>query len=444
MYEPARWEGLTEMGSSDEKFRIISLSALASDQPSAGHFYWQYKHLWEIHASKRRDPVGTICREGLRADHLRPTFREGANLFLFKPGPQALFRYRPRSVSRLLDGTPHLGSTWVANYDGGFAEFILFAWLSRRHTSLNFVYNFHWPLQWLQLLSSRNLVARLLAAEIRKTVTSAPANLFFSAETPQLSRAIEKFLGKAFPTYPVVSSFSGRPLKPWENRKFDVLMLPQRASEVNFSRQVASALSKLGYSSVVLADQGHKAVFYAEQGEVASAKGQPEMVWGPLNQDDYTSLIVNCRTALLPYEKDYGPWMSSGKFNDAVFFGCFPFVPSLTAMASQTSIKESAHWYRSGSVKSAANQIIKRIDAGFPKNLRAQQFSDLRDFLENHLPNSKVSEPPARRSLVPLLLFFSIYRNPSRTRSFLTSGLRALYLWTKPLRRIRLSLKKPH
>lgn len=407
---------------------VVGISPGATSCPDSGHFYWQYEHLWKIQQNQEFD-ARTIARKDQLASHLNPTFGKKAHHFLFSFGLRALFEYRPILVDRRLKSLPQGLGVFVASYDGGFSDFLLVNWLAHKNPEIHFVYNFHWPLQWLAVLRSKSTIGRLLTHLLERVISLPLPNLTFAAETKQLAKALAAFLASDLPVFPIITSFPGhRPIK-WENRDFDLLLLPQRRQELEFSKEIAKLAHEKGLKVAILA---HSKLRASEDHDGTKIMEEPvEEIWGPLGQEEYSQLLLNSKTAVLPYEKNYGPWMSSGKFNDAIFHGCFPFVPSESAMASQSSIPETMHWYVRASANSALDSVIHVLESGFPKALRAKDLLDLQTFLKDSKKVAKRQHKPARTYPRLLALFFagllfSIYREKPRGKGMIHSILRAL------------------
>lgn len=288
-------------------------------------------------------------------------------------------------------------------------ELLVAAKLARHHSPVEVIYNFHWAEDWVGLLSSRKNIARRLARAIRSLIKALPPNLTLSAETKTLARFLTEDLGVTIGVYPIASTISPEKPKEWAARDVDVLFLPQRASEMPNVVKLAGVLSNSGLTPRIVAKN-------VSVGRLGKNLLEGSLLVGPLTEDRYVDVLTNSRVVVLPYDKAYFQWGSSGKFNEAIACGAFPFAPHWTAIPSQSSGQPDDHRLTFEDLHEAARQIKQRLERGFPPDLKAIFLDDFFEWLPapTAVPGEKNAEPQNSipRSVVWLLA--CLYRSPSR------------------------------
>lgn len=359
---------------------VGSLSANASSNPGSGHYFWWYQYLDQQERPHPHQPV-TISRTNQSAGHLLgaiPVSRE-AHLTVLAFGMTTLGYKRVLEAARVLSAN---GVSHIQCYDGGIAELFVMSRLAFDLPQTVFLYNFHWALDWVQLVERRRPVPSALVSALRKVAQHKPSNLFFSAESQVLASKLSEKFQTLIGVFPIMTTLLAKDFHHWDNRPTDVLVVPQRLNEVTF------ALNLL----VELENQGLKGKMALHE-DLASVVGLDEIPTEstllPLPQSAYQDLLASSKIVVLPYDKPYFQWGSSGKFNDAIAVGTFPMVPSVTALGNQSSIEASKHHYTLGDAKHCAAQIVSRVEAGWPAGLKAVRFVDLRNWLESFTPEEK-------------------------------------------------------
>ena len=354
---------------------LASVSTRASDQMGAGHYYWTYQSLHAHQVRKGSSAGKTIGPKSLNAAHIDASMKPNLQKYEFNVSPWAFRNYALWSLRRAIEKAAAKGVTHVQFYDGGLMELLVCALVARRLPSVNFLYNFHWAEQWIDALSPRKFRLLPFRFLLNRVVNSAPNNLAFSAETKTFSVYLNNRLGVQTRPYPIFSDFGFSAQKKWADRQTDVLLLPQRPTEIQVTLKLKAILESQGLSLIVAVKP--------EVWEASGNKGnQGGVVFLPLPEGDFLQLIGEACVIVLPYDKPYFRWGSSGKFNEALCLGAFPFVPHWTAIASQSSEDPSLHHLDFSNLDTAASLIVARLKAGFPATLRGISTDDFLSWVE--------------------------------------------------------------
>ena len=390
---------------------VCSFSNRATCNPADGHYYWMYKSLFDYQNQRGSSAGITFAPAGQVDRHLQGILKAGSLRNEFRVSPMAVAGYPRHRINPAIERLLRNGLTHIQFYDGGLMELLIATRLARRHSSLEVVFNFHWAEDWVRLLSSPNTIARRLARAIRALVGELPANLALSAETKTLGEFVAQKLAVPIDIYPIASTISPKNPRDWSVRNTDVLFLPQRVSEMATVVKLAALLTSFGLTTRVVAKNESVAQF---------GKDLPKssLLVGPLKENQYIDTLSDARIVVLPYDKQYFQWGSSGKFNDAIICGAFPFAPEWTAIPSQSTGPPEYHQLDLDNLEDAAIRMVERLKLGFPNGVLGVS---LRDFF-NWLPPAPPQPQPLRRSIDPragalyiwVLFLASIYRSPGR------------------------------
>ena len=126
----------------------------------------------------------------------------------------------------------------------------------------------------------------------------------------------------------------------------------------------------------------------------------------PLESKEYEELLLSSRVVVLPYDKPYFRWGSSGKFNEAIAHGCFPVVPLGTAISSQSSGKSSLHEFAYPEEHSLVRLVTQMLSTPPPDDL-VPVF--LKDFLKwfASIEISETPKPPLLQIVPSWILFLA-------------------------------------
>ena len=390
-------------------FLVCSISNRASSDPSKGHYYWMYKALFDFQNRGEPSAGTTIGPRGEDGAHLRPVISRKFAKAEFRVSPLSTLTYPFGSIRQELTKQQKWGVTHVQFYDGGLRELLVTHWLADRFPTLEFVYNFHWAESWVTLFESKSIAGRKLAKSVAEVCRLSPPNVSLTAETTPFSHFLESHTGRKFGTFPIASTLGPTKNRPWEDREIDVLFLPQRASEMPTVSRLAASLHRAGFRVQTIIG---KAITHQRDLK------QPEgiVMNGPLDMGEYRDTLSSSKVAVLPYDKPYFRWGSSGKFNELLGCGAFPFVPHWTAIASQSNGNEQQHHLEFTDYEETRRKIIERLHAGPPEDLRGMH---LRDYFL-WLPHRSLAENYSGRSFQRRLtragavLWAFLYRHPSR------------------------------
>ena len=386
---------------------VCSFSNRATCNPADGHYYWMYKSLFDYQNQRGSSAGITFAPAGQLERHLQGILRAGSLGNEFRVSPLSVARYPWRRINSAIENLLRTGLTHIQFYDGGLMELLVATELARRHSSVQFVYNFHWAEDWVGLLSARKNIARGLTQAIRDLIKALPPNLTLSAETKTLANFVAENLGGTIDVYPIASTISPKKPKKWADRDVDVLFLPQRASEIPDVVRLAAMLSNSGLTPRIVAKNNIV-------GQLGRELPEGSVLVGPLNEDRYVDVLTSSRVVVLPYDKAYFEWGSSGKFNEAIACGAFPFAPHWTAIPSQSSGQPDNHRLTFEDLHQASRQIKQRLEQGFPTDLKAIFFEDFFEWLPTSTEVTGEKTASGSTGSVIWLLAF-LYRSPSRT-----------------------------
>ena len=393
---------------------IGAISARASSSPSSGHYFWSYKALGELSRESGHLQMPVIGEVGHDCDFITPVFRKSAAKSEFRFGPTGLFRLRPLKFLREIRMRQRQGFTHFYSYDGGLSELWLCLFTATFVPRLNIVFNFHWADQWNEIFDSSRSSAWAIRKSLRSLCRGKPLNLEFSAETGPFANKVSEILGTKIHTFPIFATTRPATLRPWEERDLDVLALPQRHTELAVVNEILSRLEIKGFRTAI----GVKEQTWLRGTLPKDTKENREIHFLPLNEKEFGNLLSRSKTVLLPYDKkSYFTWGSSGKFNEALVFGCFPFAPEWSAIISQAGSNNLAHGIDLSDPVKAAHQIQDRINGPAPKQGQGIYIEDVAPWLKKLFPHESAHprKPQHFAQLGGLGLVFAIYRRPIST-----------------------------
>lgn len=389
-FQKRRWSGTFRSALTDPaglkggcgslKKTIVSISSSASNSPSDGHFYWMYRYLAE--RNRRRSTLArtVIGPESAHAPHVTGIISNEAKRRRFRIRTQFERRDNWDRVETAISDYVSAGVSRFQMYDGGLAELSLALKWARKFPSALFLYNFHWALSWLDITESSKFSATLLRFAIRFSLKRAPRNLIICAETKRLGDHLSRRLGAVMLPYPVFSTLRPAKPTPWSNRPVDVLIFP--ANNARKDLRIALTLGgKLQLSGLQVRVVARETDIRSEWEDLTAPRpnglGSDSFVFTPLDKGRYTKLLANARVVVLPYTNEYFRFGSSGKFNEAIAAGAFPFCFEGTAIAGCSQLPESAHFLPTDGLDIARDQILQRVASGFDTRLVPATIADL-------------------------------------------------------------------
>lgn len=358
---------------------LASFSALASGSESSGHFHWLYRYLYEKQVDGGVSSGVTVGPMNEAASFVLPFFRK-SRVPKVRLSLGDFWGYNVRALPDLFARLVKSGVTHLQFYDGGMADFLIACRAAELQPNITVIYNFHWATDWLAALTRKGPIGRTLARRLAAVIRDRPANLVLTAETAKFAQVLRDLLGSTFLTYPLISAFDSPPQRSWRSRGVDLLLIPQRRTELAFTMDLARLARDTGLTPRLLLSPQLmielSANYSFRPGEDAA------FLTSPLPHADYVRLFSDARIVILPYDKPYFKWGSSGKFNDAITCGAFPFVPLGTAPSSQSGLPPELHEL-SLDTQEAMDHIQQRLRLGMPAGLTAPDFSTLISWLRD-------------------------------------------------------------
>ena len=378
-----------------EKLLLASVSPFASTDSASGHFYWMYRFLHD--AQGMPDSPLTVGVEGVSDSHVEGLLTKQRPKQRLYIGSRGSLEHDESALLSWLQTGRGKEVTHVQCYDGALRELLLFTRLARKLPRTVFIFNFHWATDWIQLFCSSHIRQRLLRENLKRNFKVAPANLYFSAETEILAKEIRAMWDINVSVYPIFAMFELTKELPWKERKTDVLFLPQRPHEIEHCSVLAGLLTKKGLSTSIALVPEMKDRARSSPGMTTKLGNFGQVIELPLPNEEYQSALQSHRVVVLPYMKEYFRWGSSGKFNEAIALGTFPFVPSDTAIASQSRLGPEPHQYSPLDFQQARDLITMRLREGFPMNLSAIHFGDLVSWVSRSIPTVEKASAGVRK-----------------------------------------------
>jgi hypothetical protein len=342
-----------------------------------------YKDLFEAQELEGF-PGAIIGRIDNQCDHIFGALGTRAYRRDFRISPLTLTRYGLKRLREsILSIAREESATVIQFYDGGLQDFLVALNLAQRLPESTIIYNFHWATEWIEIFESALPTAVAFQATLRRATKSAGGKVRFSAETQPLADYVATHLGIECEVYPVFSSLRPRHERPWSVRQTDVLVMPQRASEIPFVIELVFRLMTRGFSVAIATRQAvWKQGLAVSKDSIASQPHHlPKVIFTPLDLADYSGLLEDAKLCVLPYDKPYFRWGSSGKFNEAILLGCFPFVPASTAIATQSNLPPNLHHFNPLEIDETADLLAQRLVQGLPGGLRGVSIGDFFEWI---------------------------------------------------------------
>ncbi len=321
---------------------IGALSTRASGNPAHGHYFWTYKAVHENQAENGLEVPTVIGPQGEPVAFIIPFFARGLDQREFRMSLATPARYRIRKLKKLLYKRTSQGLKDYFLYDGGLSDYWVSYWLAIQLPEIKFTFNFHWADQWIELIRSQKPSAILTRKLLEKSIHQIPKNLRLSAETKVFAKELSKTFDHGFEVFPIFSADAPQKVRSWDDRELDVLFFPQRRSELPFVFEAAKTMAAVGIKTEVALRSETWARWIKPDSDIETMSP----VFLPLSKEKYAELLSSSRIVVLPYDKPYFRWGSSGKFNEAIAHGCFPLVPEGSAISSQSSGPAKDHEFR--------------------------------------------------------------------------------------------------
>ena len=405
---------------------IGALSTRVSDNPSHGHYFWTYNAVHQNQSGKGLQVPTVIGPAIANAEFIEPFLKRTLSKNEFRVNPLLLLSYKLGRLSRLINKRRAEGIERYFLYDGGLSDYVMVSWLAMRNPRVHFTFNFHWADQWMSLLRSRKIPAIMTRALIRWTIREAPHNVRFSAETKPFARELESVFGHEFSVFPIFSTTVPQSYRPWNSRTVDVLFLPQRKTEMDFVARASSLLERNGVSVATAL----KLETWTRWTNRESLNTPESPTFLPLGAKEYEELLSSSRVVVLPYDKPYFRWGSSGKFNEAIAHGCFPLVPQGTAIASQSSGESALHEFIYPDEESLVEVVTRVLSNPTIADLVPILLTDFLGWMARpELPEAKKLQLNSVVAHVFLLLAASTYRDPgimTRSRKVISAARRKI------------------
>ncbi|MDA7814860.1 hypothetical protein N8964_01375 [Pontimonas sp.] len=358
---------------------IVSISAGASDNPGSGHWYWLYKYLFQTQNARGDSNGVTLGPIKFASDHLVGVFKIRASTNR-QFARWSLFARDYLVLTQSVKTLTRSGVSRFQFYDGWLIELLLALQLAQKFPHARYLYNFHFALEWVQVFEGRGKAQRFLRRSVIRALEKKPSNLILTAETQQLAQLLSADVTHEIHDYPVLAAFDIPITVDWGSRKHDVLIFPHASDELPFSISLLSLLKEAGLQSRIVCSErawARSASVIADKLSDDKISELPDPIYTPLAEGSYQELLSSSRIIILPYQDEYFRWGSSGKFNEAVAVGAFPFVPHTTAIATQSSAEPAIHFYPDNDPHEAVVKILKRLELGWDERLQPVTIDDL-------------------------------------------------------------------
>lgn len=351
-------------GNGETKVRgyLGAISPRVSNAPNSGHYSTFYSAIHKFNRSQGNKHPSTIGPEKVSCDYVEPVLPSKVRGDEFRLHIRYLLGPKFRALCEAISNREATGYRRYIVYDGGLAELALLTRLARRFPNLSFIFNFHWADQWLEIFGAKSILGKLLKRSLVNMVRVLPRGLILTAESTRLSSEISSILNKSISVVPIFSAFCDRETQPWKFRPLDVLLLPQRRDELQFCREISDKLLSDSYTVGIGLNQ------YLLSNYEMSGDENPCLVKValPLEDEDYVSLFGSAKVIVLPYDKPYFLWGSSGKFADSIALGCLPLAPRGSAITSQSGSNPKNHEFDMTKTTQAAKDVKAALRRGTP------------------------------------------------------------------------------
>lgn len=342
---------------------IGAISSRASCNPDDGHYYSTYEALQREQEQFLGDIPATMGASDSSCAFIEPIISPRVRGSEFKFTIWTLFKYRLRRLRSVMKDEKRASFSRYFLYDGGLTELFVVCWLASSMPHLYFVFNFHWADQWNEIFDSTRPSGKVAKKIVKGLLLSRPQNLLYSAESHPLAEKLSKETGLRISIFPVFSTLAKETIKPWTSREVDVLILPQRHSELEFTFELSSRLASSSHRVKV----GVRKEVFARWLKGAEPSDASQVVLLPLSQTEYSRLLGSSKIVVLPYDKPYFIWGSSGKFVDAIALGCFPLAPRGTAIPLQAMENPEHHEFDLLNISATFEKVETALKRGFVK-----------------------------------------------------------------------------
>lgn len=387
---------------------VGAFSNRASDDPADGHYFWTYSAIHENQSMRGLNVPTVIGPQKSSVNFIEPFLKRTLYRNEFRVNPFLPFSYKLLRLSQLVARRREEGIQRYFHYDGGLSDYLIISLLALRNPRVHFTFNFHWADQWMLFAKSKKISAILTRGLMRRTIRDAPDNLRFSAETRPFAEELRLVFGHEFSVFPIFSSNNPQRVRAWNRRNIDVLFLPQRRSEMDFVARASRALGEKGVAVLTALRRDTWTRWTNRPNH--DARDSPLFL--PLGAKEYEELLMSTRVVVLPYDKPYFRWGSSGKFNEAIAHGCFPVVPEGTAIATQSSGEPDRHVFTYPDEESLVG-LVSRVLASKPAEALTPVL--VTDFLEwmsiPNIPETRKLSLSNALAHVFLLFAASFYRD---------------------------------
>jgi hypothetical protein len=362
---------------------LVSISPGASKNPSSGHWFWFYRHLYDFQARRGRPGSVTLGPVAAECEHVIGVYRLPFSMRRLLRQFGSLFSdyVRLRAAIRCFPSTEGIIFQF---YDGWVNELVFAALLAKRFPRSKFIYNLHWASEWSEIFAEGKHPNSYFGAAVLAVIRDMPENVAVTAETKRLASAVSGRLGRLIPAYPVFAAFEVGALRDWAHRDYDVVFFPQRSDEVVWSLAACRRLELFGFRAAIscreeawlrgMSDLSDGEKFLPRQDD---SSGGPDLFFGPLSTEDFRALLSGSRVVVLPYRDPYFVWGSSGKFNEAIACGAFPLAPEDTAIITQSPGDPDSHGYPAEDLDSFVEVVRHRLREGFDERLEPTTVDDL-------------------------------------------------------------------
>ncbi len=350
---------------------VGAISTRVSCDSAQGHYFSFYNAIDRANKKMGSAVPSTIGPSDCKCSFVDSSLNHRSRGAEFRYNPVRESNHRILALEQRLRVRHDYGFSTYVSYDGGLAEFILVLQLAQRLPELKFVFNFHWADQWIDLLASTNPIGRVLKRALVEAVNTSPSNLVFTAESEPFGQALSHAFGRNFPVIPIFSAFNCEQTPAWTDRPTDVLFLPQRERELSFCLSVSQLLLADG----ITVKLGIPRTLFPDFSTLGGDFGTRFTTLLPLPEEEFVSLLCSSKVVILPYDKPYFRWGSSGKFADAIALGCLPLAPTGTALTTQGGVHRRDHEFDMKELRSATRSIRHALQRGLP-NLQRTTVGD--------------------------------------------------------------------
>ena len=241
-------------------------------------------------------------------------------------------------------------------YDGNFREFLLLFRCHLEESTFFSSFNFQNANEWLSLLKSEKIIARIMRYLMKKSIQNF-SNTKFYAESSNLSDVVNNVLEIQSTAFPVVTNLPRVTVE--KVNRFDVLFMPQSQDEFTKCFEMARKLkTDFNFSFLKIA------IRVSSQLDVSTSNNSEQIVVidAELNLDDYIELLTGTKVVVLPYFQNFYRWGSSGKYLDSIYLKCVTIVPDSSRMSKDGNIYGYTFPYRCFVFEEVSELIRQALD----------------------------------------------------------------------------------